>query len=99
MSGHTPGPWTLHESQMSRPAGHLFFVKGNGFTVAESYKPANARLIAKAPEMCEALQFVLDAINRLRDMRSVELNNQDQLAEELNDMENVAGVLLAELEQ
>lgn len=57
-----------------------------------------ANLIAAAPEMRETLQFVVDATNRLRDMRSVELNNQGQIAEELDDMERQARSLIARID-
>lgn len=43
----------------------------------------------------EALEFVRDAINRLRDADAVGRNDQEMLAEELDDIEHV---VLAALE-
>ena len=68
MSGHTPGPWTAFQSTAS------FFdvVKGNGeydpsvaSVWASEGRPAgaNARLIAAAPDMLEALRAVVSALN------------------------------------
>jgi len=63
MSGHTPGPWTAFQSTAS------FFdvVKGNGeydpsvaSVWASEGRPAgaNARLIAAAPDLLEALRIL-----------------------------------------
>jgi hypothetical protein len=55
---HTPGPWRT---------GDMFktvFGPPNGMpspeTIATVRKAANARLIAAAPDMLEALQFIVD---------------------------------------
>ena len=56
MNKHTPGPWTLHELDSTR-------ILGKDGAVANAYAPshlvteadANARLIAAAPELLEAL--------------------------------------------
>ena len=65
MSKHTPGPW-----QYAFEGGTVaFIVEADGTTVAKlsttenstahSRLPANARLIAAAPEMLEALQHIM----------------------------------------
>ncbi len=60
---HTPGPWSLNEK-----AAHPWVVEcpsdipGHPGTVCEvSYRP-NARLIAAAPELLEALEFVIRGV-------------------------------------
>lgn len=104
---HTPGPWDMDEPTKDFfTIGPRRLVRGtddvaqirHGRNRRRAETLANARLIAAAPEMREALQFVVEAINRLRDMRSVELNNQGQLAEELDDMDGQARDLLARID-
>ena len=66
MSKFTPGPWEVDTSGYRAPGGGLC-VMGGALCVAviggDSYKPQaeNARLIAAAPEMLEALQAMVDA--------------------------------------
>ena len=70
---HTPGPWTIAESMYG--VGNLL-VAG----VVKDHQPiancgyddtgesqANARLIASAPELLEALTFALDMLDHLPD--------------------------------
>lgn len=63
MSAHTPGPWTTD--------GH--FIKRGRAILAETFTtkladagpddgPGNARLIAQAPAMLDALRELLDAV-------------------------------------
>ena len=61
MSGHTPGPWSLSKTD------RYFYVRGAGGEYIQQYmvgaqkksvnevREANARLIASAPELLEAL--------------------------------------------
>ena len=62
MSNHTPGPW------MHVPSGgnhdYLVYPEATGRDVAivRDFSEANARLIAAAPEMLEALKVVLIAL-------------------------------------
>ncbi len=55
---HTPGPWRVGD------VGHTVFGPPNGNpspeTIAKVRRVANARLIAAAPEMLAALQFVAE---------------------------------------
>jgi hypothetical protein len=64
---HTPGPWEIRDSEvLGGPFGYC--IDTDSFVVAEVYDDAtelpalaNARLIAAAPEMLEALyQYVSD---------------------------------------
>lgn len=69
MSGHTPGPWRIQGDH-----GKLWIeTNANDDTIAEVHRRkekgsvyscdeamANARLIAAAPEMLEALELLLD---------------------------------------
>lgn len=62
MSKHTPGPWkcslTSHhyyDYRLDGPNAQLKFDKEQGY--------ANAKLIASAPELLEACQFVLQEWN------------------------------------
>lgn len=55
MSKHTPGPWGIDAER------HCYFVVASGKTLAEIFSPEgndsfDARLIAAAPELLEALQ-------------------------------------------
>ena len=58
MEKHTPGPWRVEDDK---------YILANKKLVAKIVggpqgKKANARLIAAAPELLEALEFVLTAI-------------------------------------
>lgn len=59
---HTPGPWTVHGEP------HDLCVRAGGSTVAEviprEARAANARLIAAAPELLEALSQASDLLHR-----------------------------------
>lgn len=63
MSAHTPGPW--HVCDMITNAAHV--ASKSGFVIAavggngayERAQPANARLIAAAPDMLAALEAIL----------------------------------------
>lgn len=65
MSTHTPGPW--HQGGLDRHDKHWMRetrdAKGRGIawcgTFPEDEAHANARLIAAAPEMLEALEMVM----------------------------------------
>jgi hypothetical protein len=56
MSAHTPGPWTYQEQ-----AGSFFINSPKRYSLATTSDEANARLIAAAPELLEALETVIDA--------------------------------------
>jgi hypothetical protein len=62
MSRHTPGPWIYHWDGEGGA-----FVSGGGTAIADTVGPtecrkANARLIAAAPEMLEALDIVVGCL-------------------------------------
>lgn len=65
MNKHTPGPWTFYDDRGDGKTGRIEIV-AMGKTVARIYNsvPAedvpNARLIAAAPELLDALQTILN---------------------------------------
>lgn len=71
MSKHTPGPWRINGNNMFRwivADSEVFTHSGDvnrsaygGNMVCESVHKANARLIAAAPELLEALKEIVDA--------------------------------------
>ena len=61
---HTPGPWENHkwnceEHQISAKGGTIALVSHSHSLVSEAEADANARLIAAAPDMLEALRACL----------------------------------------
>lgn len=63
MSKHTPGPWHVVE-EMDDDGDVLYSIEADNVPVADIYRKAeheaNARLIAAAPELLEALMSILD---------------------------------------
>jgi len=58
MSKHTPGPWTIEESELM---GRDIVSAGNmALICTQVYSPDDARLIAAAPELLAALQAVAE---------------------------------------
>ncbi len=59
MSAYTPGPWFIEATSR---IGHHAVIDGDGFTICNPSPmgEANARLIANAPDMLEALQNLVD---------------------------------------
>jgi hypothetical protein len=65
---HTPGPWRIGKQGGSVVAdipipeigGSDCIEYYGGHLVAESITPSNAKLIAAAPDMLEALQFIVE---------------------------------------
>lgn len=68
MSKHTPGPWTAYKRP--EPVGfaewEIYYGTDTECVAEVVHEEANARLIAAAPELLEALQAVIrnDAENR-----------------------------------
>ena len=63
MSGHTPGPWRVEEIELFETGSGVQVVAADGTVIADnqtyypqSLDPANAHLIAAAPELLEALK-------------------------------------------
>lgn len=58
---HTPGPWhrfaVYDHTEILNQAGHLVAVVGSTATKAD--RSPNARLIAAAPDLLEALQLIV----------------------------------------
>ena len=70
MSKHTPGPWTMRESNFAFHIYGVFKKSKNAFITAAYWRnadygasrteaEANARLIAAAPEMLNALKYIV----------------------------------------
>lgn len=63
---HTAGPWVVDSGMVMTPVGtpiaHMDRVAGNGTYGAE--RDMNARLIAAAPELLEALEILIDEMER-----------------------------------
>ena len=57
MSKHTPGPWHV----LVRPQANTYEVFGGKLSSSIDARAANARLIAAAPDMLEALQAIAEA--------------------------------------
>jgi len=70
MITHTPGPWTLHEYHghvtLKGQCGHDAIINTMGHSCSNpdlyDEEQANARLVAAAPELLEALKRVMDAL-------------------------------------
>ena len=70
MNKHTPGPWEIDSEQ---PSTVKKFTHGNRLSIAtvhggygeKTRRTANARLIAAAPEMLEALEDALNLIDTI----------------------------------
>jgi hypothetical protein len=62
---HTPSPWYWADNVPDFPPRYCIIVDADGFTIADPSPmgEANARLIAAAPELLSALQFVLADLN------------------------------------
>lgn len=83
MSGqHTPGPWVLADNGMGVIRGGVVRQYANGSTQDQivmacsvtddnGCMKANARLIAAAPELLEALKRLLGAYERLKPLQSL----------------------------
>jgi hypothetical protein len=58
MSAYTPGPWF---TAATSTIGHHYVVDGDGFTICDPSPmgEANARLIANAPALADALRATL----------------------------------------
>lgn len=78
MTKHTPGPWRLDTPDMAHVVEHDYHsIKAGvgflaekpeaaGFGLAGHMTLADARLIAAAPELLEALVACVDALDRIR---------------------------------
>lgn len=64
---HTPGPWVVRQDKKYPGLTEIVSLEGpvidEGFGLLNEREQANARLIAAAPEMLEALEGVAKNIN------------------------------------
>lgn len=69
---HTPGPWQIGGELISKEGSNLEIASvwsksaNRRFSPSQSEADANARLIAAAPELLEALQTLLDKVDHKR---------------------------------
>jgi hypothetical protein len=56
---HTPGPWTMTRAHLP-----YLILDAFGGLVADTYDEADARLIAAAPELLEALEYAFNIYGR-----------------------------------
>lgn len=73
---HTPGPWNASGFNIETATAN-YLIQGHSMVKAEELR-ANARLIAAAPEMLEALGRALDRLQHVE-------GNQEDIIEILND--------------
>ena len=74
MNAHTPGPWLTQASDVYNEAGQVvcdphpndYQIRAGAGRIPGSEREANARLIAAAPEMLNALELALATIERLK---------------------------------
>jgi hypothetical protein len=70
MSKHTPGPWGWHTPATTAARYPCYVTAGNQYIAAiyhgddQRETHPNARLIAAAPELLEALQLITEVGNR-----------------------------------
>lgn len=67
MDKHTPGPWKAHKTMIVSESNEGLTINGSydeeskvyygGYLIAESVSPANASLIAAAPDMLGAMEW------------------------------------------
>lgn len=70
-AGHTPGPWVMDDAQPGDLFRHVLHGNGDSFgyicrisTNGNANADADARLIAAAPELLEALQGLVAVLDR-----------------------------------
>jgi len=80
---HTPGPWTLSEWE-DRYDNALEVTGADGETICDNFpyyphpvSPANARLIAAAPDLLEALELLVRKYGEHEDGTPKDLNAYD----------------------
>lgn len=64
MDKHTPAPWYWSDNVPDFPKNHCVIVDADGFTVVEPspMSEADARLIAAAPDLLDALREAVEII-------------------------------------
>ena len=87
MSNHTPGKWEVRETEpVDTGLDKLVRVKGRNKPIAWAYALGDARLIAAAPDMLEALEDVYaDIFLHENDRRHTKIR---KIIERIKDGEN-----------
>lgn len=71
---HTPGPWVIGQHDGA-------VCDCNGFYINQKH-PANARLIAAAPELLEALEHTVDTLENVLAHYAPSMSHADRLSRE-----------------
>jgi len=84
MSNYTPGPWDV-EGPEEDPFHHCICTIGNGYAVVSTkanpdsyHEGADARLIAAAPELLEALEAALLLVDMSTSIRRKDIAQQSR---------------------
>lgn len=62
---HTPGPWEYEVHELSSGLSGIVY-GAHGYAIADHLSEANASLIAAAPELLDALQSFVAAVDRAK---------------------------------
>jgi hypothetical protein len=90
-SEHTPGPWLIEESSNEDEFANVFgpndrpvagiYIENDGSETPSEEDTANARLIAAAPEMLQALKDVSNAYQEMFAVMPVAFQTYDSIVE------------------
>jgi len=79
MSGHTPGPWQAYPGFLNDADYRVYDVDGEFLTTADDTHAANARLIAAAPDLLEALDWLLACVTADKSAEKYPGDHDDRL--------------------
>jgi hypothetical protein len=71
MSGHTPGPWRIEKQD-------IYGNDKNGYICTWSGRSGDAKLIAAAPDLLEALEDITDRFERC--IKQYAITDDDEMA-------------------
>jgi len=81
---HTPGPWYFKVQSGPHQQG-LIISENDGRNIAATYDSKDARLIAAAPQMLEALRAALEAMGDTYDARDAAGTEGEQLHNQITE--------------
>jgi hypothetical protein len=79
MSKHTPGPWSERNGRIFQTDREELTIANVGRAFDGDYSPANARLIAAAPDLLEALKELDEAYCRAGTPLSKDERHEDRM--------------------